>query len=117
MYSGLNYKYSGHILALFLTLILTISCGGGSSDDEDIIVQQPSNLEIEAILKGADASNPNGDGSGEVQFIFSAENANLFKLSLGDGEIIETSSTSLNVRSRNMYDDASCLLNDSELYL
>ena len=96
MYSGLNYKYSGHILALFLTLILTISCGGGSSDDEDIIVQQPSNLEIEAILKGADASNPNGDGSGEVQFIFSAENANLFKLSLGDGEIIETSSTSLN---------------------
>ena len=51
MYSGLNYKYSGHILALFLTLILTISCGGGSSDDEDIIVQQPSNLEIEAILK------------------------------------------------------------------
>lgn len=81
---------------LFITLLLVVSCGGGSSDDEEVIVQKPSNLEIEAIIKGVDASNPNGDGSGDVQFIFSAQNATSFKLSLGDGEVIETSSTSLN---------------------
>ncbi len=95
-YLGINNNLSARITILFLTLFLLVSCGGGSSDDDEIIEQGLSNLVIEAIIKGADASNPNGDGSGEVQFTFSAVNANSFKLSLGDGEIIETSSNSLN---------------------
>ena len=95
-YSSLNYKLNINFFALILTLMLVVSCGGsGSDDDDEVIVQGPSNLTIEANIKGVDASNPNGDGSGEVQFVFSADNANTFKLSLGDGEVIETSSNSL----------------------
>ncbi len=73
---------------------ILISCGG-SSDDEMIVDERPSNLAIEATIKGKDASNPNGDGSGEVAFNFSATNATFYKLSFGDNESIETTGTSL----------------------
>jgi len=83
-------------MSFFIFIVsLLMGCGGSSSDDEDVSTM-PTNLEIEAIMKGVDDSNPNGDGSGEVLFVFSAKNADSYKLSLGDGEIIETSSTSLN---------------------
>ena len=79
---------------LFLGLFLVIfnSCGGGSDDVE--IIEGPSNLVFETTIFGQDASHPNGDGSGKVTFNFSATNANLYKLNLGNGEIVETSSTS-----------------------
>ncbi len=76
-----------------LLIFLLISCGGSSSDEE--ITATPSNLTIEAILVGSDASNPNGDGSGKVIFNFSAEDATSFKINLGNNEIIETSSNTL----------------------
>lgn len=93
IYSGLNYKFSGYIITLFLTLTLIISCGGGS-DNEDP-VQTLSNLVIEANLIGANTSNPNGDGSGMVTFNFSANNAISYKINLGNGEIIETDANTL----------------------
>lgn len=78
---------------LFIIFILFISCGGSSST-EDLILT-PSNLVIEANIVGSNTSNPNGDGSGKVIFNFSAENATSFKINLGNSEIIETSSNTL----------------------
>ena len=89
MYKNLNVT-----LSLIFSLIILFSCGG-SSDDEIIIDESPSNLVIESSIKGKDANNPNGDGSGEVVFNFSASNATLYKLSFGDGESVETTNTSL----------------------
>lgn len=43
----------------------------------DIIT--PSNIQITAEILGADASNPNGDGSGEVKFTVTADNAVSYK--------------------------------------
>ncbi len=68
------------------------SCGGGGDDVQ--IIEGPSNLVFETTIFGQDASHPNGDGSGKVTFNFSATNADLYKLNLGNGEIVETSSTS-----------------------
>jgi len=87
------YKNFNSRLILIFTILLSISCGG-SSDDEIIIDEGPSNLVIEANILGKDASNLNGDGSGVVVFNYSAINATLYKLNFGDGETIETSSTS-----------------------
>ena len=89
MYKNLNVT-----LSLIFSLIILFSCGG-SSDDEIIIDESPSNLVIESSIKGKDANNPNGDGSGEVVFNFSASNSTLYKLSFGDGESVETTNTSL----------------------
>ncbi len=75
------------------SLVLLVSCGGSS--DDDIIDEGPSNLVIEAAIKGQDASNPNGDGSGEVIFNFSAKNAKTYKINLGNDETVETTNTSL----------------------
>ena len=88
------YKNIKSYLVLNFFWILLISCGG-SSDNEIIVDEKPSNLVIEASIKGKDANNPNGDGSGEVVFNFSATNATLYKLSFGDGESVETTNTSL----------------------
>lgn len=87
------YKNFNSNLILIFTMLISIGCGG-SGDDEIIVDEGPSNLLIEANILGKDASNPNGDGSGEVVFNYSATNATLYKLSFGDGESIETSSTS-----------------------
>lgn len=90
-YPGLNYKFS----ILFLALILIISCGGGSDDSDPIDTSTPSNLSLTANIVGATTTNPNGDGSGAVIFNFSADNATSYKINLGNGDIIETSSKSI----------------------
>jgi beta-glucanase (GH16 family) len=92
-YNSLNYKFSVHITALFLMLISISSCGGSSDNDE--IDNNLSNLVIEANITGADELNPFGDGSGTVTFNFSANNATLYKVNLGNSEIIETSSNTI----------------------
>lgn len=89
LYQKLKTIFNFH----FIVLVIFLSCGGSS--DDIIIDDKPSNLVIEAIIKGQDANNPNGNGSGEVDFNFSAINASLYKLSFGDGESVETTNTSL----------------------
>ena len=58
---------------LFATLLLTVSCQDDDETVGDIIT--PSNLQVTAVIVGQDASNPNGDGSGNVNFTASADNA------------------------------------------
>tara|TARA_R110001583_G_scaffold44521_1_gene141180 strand:+ start:13795 stop:14874 length:1080 start_codon:yes stop_codon:yes gene_type:complete len=83
------FKFQKILFLSGLLLTVLLSCGGSSSDDEILTL---SNLTLEANLLGSNATNPNGDGSGIVTFNFSAQNAALYKINLGNGEIIETAS-------------------------
>jgi beta-glucanase (GH16 family) len=69
------------ILAAFL-LVISASCSDGSSTAEEIT---PSNLVLRADIGGKTALKPNGDGSGMVNFVVTANNATTYKISFGDG--------------------------------
>jgi hypothetical protein len=66
---------------LYLILFSLVTLFYGCQEDEytfgDIIT--PTNIQITAEILGADANNPNGDGSGEVIFRVSADNAVSYK--------------------------------------
>ncbi|HMB99479.1 MAG TPA: hypothetical protein VKN14_00420, partial [Flavobacteriaceae bacterium] len=66
-----NLKY---IIGIFLSLaLLFMSC-----QDDDVSVGNlvaPTNIQVAIDIVGADASNPNGDGSGRVHFTATADNA------------------------------------------
>ena len=51
----------------------------------------PSNIQITAEIVGADATNPNGDGSGEVKFTATADNAVSYKFFYKGGEAVSLS--------------------------
>jgi PKD repeat protein len=85
------------LLSVFLTTFLFFSCSGdngGSSGGGESIVK-PTNLIISVTPIGVTTSNPNGDGSGTVNFTFSAANATSYKIALGDGVTQESTSGSL----------------------
>jgi len=92
MFASFNYKKSFFFTVIFS--ILLFSCGGASDDDLPVVVGL-SNLVIEAEIQGVDSSNPYGDGTGIVNFTFSADNATHYKINFGNGEVIETSNNSL----------------------
>ena len=54
-------------------------------------VISPSNIQITTEIVGADADNPNGDGSGVVNFSVSADNAVSYKFSYDGTEILALS--------------------------
>lgn len=56
-----------------LGLLITMSCQEDDQQFGELVA--PANLTIEAEIVGADADNPNGDGSGEVIFTAKADNA------------------------------------------
>lgn len=81
--SGLLFIVSAVFLALF-------SCSGSNNDEEGTAVKPaPSNLLVSTTLVGSDAQNPNGNGSGTVNFKISANNAVSYKIALGNGETKE----------------------------
>ncbi|QMU63023.1 MAG: glucan endo-1,3-beta-D-glucosidase [Flavobacteriaceae bacterium] len=57
--------------------ILFMGCQDNNFTFGDIVT--PSNIQITATIVGADAANPNGDGSGTVHFSATADNAVSFK--------------------------------------
>ena len=69
------------ICLCFLSFYSCSSSGGG--DNSNII---PSNLSIEYSLVGVSADKPNGDGSGEVVFAISANDAIAYEVEFGDGD-------------------------------
>jgi len=76
---------------LFITTsTLLYSCSSGGSDDNTPIVNTPSNLVINASVVGTDSSNPNGDGSGLVNFAVTATNATSYKILIGSETINST---------------------------
>lgn len=93
---SIGYNKIKILLSIFVTFFLFISCSGdnGGSSGGDAIVK-PSNLVVNANLVGVSTQNPNGDGSGTVNFTLSASNAISYKIALGDGEIRESTSGNL----------------------
>jgi len=71
-----------------LSIAILFSCGGGSDQNDDLTLT-PSNLAVNAEIVGVSASNPNGDGSGKINFNISATNATSYKILLGNGETKE----------------------------
>lgn len=66
-----NLKYI--VYTVVTVLFVLTSCQ--EDDIEFGEVTPPSNIQIQANIVGADAANPNGDGSGVVNFIATADNA------------------------------------------
>lgn len=84
-------KFYKHIKTL---LVLAIIGGFTSCKEEeysfgDIIT--PSNIQIIAEIIGADDVNPNGDGTGEVKFRVSADNAVSYKFVFEGSEFVALS--------------------------
>ena len=71
-------------LAIVLTVLLAFS---GCQDDDHTFgdINSPNGLEVEAIIKGVDAENPDGDGSGLVDFKATAHDALNYKYIFSDG--------------------------------
>jgi hypothetical protein len=82
--SLLNYS----LFILFLcTSFALISCSGdGGNSGGTNGGTKPSNLVVSVAVAGTSAQNPNGDGSGMVNFNISAANATSYKIALGNGE-------------------------------
>jgi hypothetical protein len=79
-----------NILGLALTAcILFISCQEDDYTFGPIVT--PSNIQITADIVGADAANPNGDGSGTVHFSATATNAVSFKYVFNGAEEVALS--------------------------
>jgi len=72
-------------LIIVLNCLLFISCSNSSSDEAKAENDTPSNLNVTASIVGATAQNPNGDGSGVVNFTLSATNARVYRIALGNG--------------------------------
>jgi len=81
-------KISQHILVAFTGLLLIIvSC---QKDDHELgALVAPTNVTLSYEIVGADTENPNGDGSGLVNFTATANNAITFSFDFGDGKNIE----------------------------
>jgi beta-glucanase (GH16 family) len=88
-------KYLSRInLIIVLNCFLFISCSGSNSDEPAETIKTPENLKVTAAIVGASAQNPNGDGTGVVNFTLSAANATTYKIALGNGETKEVTNGS-----------------------
>jgi len=96
MIKRVSHTFSHSFLSNFklLVIFLAFSCSSGGNDDtvvnppQDII---PSNLVLNIEIVGANASNPNGDGSGQVIVTASATNAARYVFKFGNDEVQNTS--------------------------
>ena len=81
------------LLSIFLSLVVVFtSCQEDDPTLGDIVA--PSNLTLVADLLGADALNPNGDGSGFVTFTATADDEITYQFNFGDGNSdVNTSGT------------------------
>jgi len=87
-------------LKTFLILTITFSLIAGCQDDDQQFGElvTPSNLNVDLEVIGSNAESPGGDGSGDVSFKASADNAITFKFFYGDnteeivpsGEVLKT---------------------------
>ncbi|MBJ6368441.1 PKD domain-containing protein [Snuella sedimenti] len=69
-----------------LGVILLLALIFGCQDDEGIVgdIVAPSNVNMNAEIVGMDANNPNGDGSGLVNFTTSSDGAITYRYDFGD---------------------------------
>jgi beta-glucanase (GH16 family) len=85
------------LLTLSIFIVSAYACSGGNESDIDNPIDPidnvqkiiPTNLTMTVVLTGADASNLNGDGSGEITVNASATNAATYSIRFGNGDVIE----------------------------
>lgn len=75
-------KFKYIIYLMFLSTLVFVSCQDEDQEFGDIIA--PSNIVLNFEIVGQDANNPNGDGSGIVNFTATADDAITFIYSFGD---------------------------------
>lgn len=96
-----NLKKIKFIIGVFLFSILLFS---SCQDDEGLVgdIIAPTNVAMTYEIVGADASNPNGDGTGVVHFTTTSDNVTAYRYDFGDksdvvaapsGDITHTFST------------------------
>ncbi|WP_396150616.1 family 16 glycosylhydrolase [Flavobacterium sp.] len=79
-----------------LSLLLVFSC-----QEEDNVfgdLSAPTNLTVQANIEGVSTANPNGDGSGVVNFVATATNAISYKYVFSDGTTANAPSGQLQKR-------------------
>ena len=77
-----NIKY--YIGILITLAVVSTSCQDDDASVGDIIA--PTGVTITAEILGVDAANPNGDGSGLVNFTATANNEITYQFNFGDGK-------------------------------
>lgn len=77
---------------LTLVLVAFLSCNSDKDNDESNDLN-PSNLAITAVVFGADGNNPNGNGSGIVDFTITATNATYYKVTINNEDLELTKKT------------------------
>lgn len=83
-------KKVNYILIFLFSLTLTFQ--GCQEDDYQFgDIKAPSNIQLKAWITGADAANPYGDGSGEVEIVARADNAVSYKFVYNGNEYVSTS--------------------------
>jgi len=74
------------ITMLLLNCLICFSCSK-NDDSAESPIASPSDLVVTTTIEGKTADNPNGDGSGKVNFSISANNTLSYKIDFGNGEI------------------------------
>lgn len=87
----LSKKIGIYYAFIFLTFFISSCSGSGSGNAAAPESNTPTNIAISHVIVGASTALPNGNGSGVVNFSVSANNANSYKLLIGN-EVL-TSST------------------------
>ncbi|WP_299679412.1 family 16 glycosylhydrolase [uncultured Tenacibaculum sp.] len=70
-------KYIPQVVVIIFTMLLLNGCEENNYEFGDIVA--PSNVTVNAEVIGQDATNPNGDGTGVVNFTITADNALSYK--------------------------------------
>ena len=73
---------------LFTTIILSvILLFSGCTEEKYTLgdLKSPTGIAVDAVVKGQSTENPNGDGSGVVNFTFTGNNVISYKVDFGDG--------------------------------
>jgi len=76
-----------------ILLIMFVFTGCQDEDQEFGQILTPNNIQITAVIEGADATNPNGDGSGVVHFSATANNALSYTFVYNDSQVSSPSGT------------------------
>jgi len=80
-----NMKSKYLTLTIIVLFIGLISCGGSDDSDDSIEIVLPSELSVVITVVGADSSNPNGDGSGQIECVATAKNTSKFVYAFVNG--------------------------------
>ena len=77
-------KQNYYFLLFTVVLLLTFLSCSTNNEINDANNTLPSDLSITAIKVGANVNNPNGDGSGVVNFTITASNTTYYRVLIND---------------------------------